>query len=432
MIAWTSMSFAMGESFSDVTAGKWFYESITQMTESGIFKGYPDGTFKPDNTVTYGEFIKMFVVAVTGEDLGNSDTGHWAENYYEKGIELGLYTEHDIPMDVLKEGMPRKYMAILIANYFADVQVENYDLIKNSILDLHKGKPYQHEIIKAYGLGILTGYPDGDFKPDSSLTRAESATVISRMLNPEERVLPEFKEEPSHEAYWQDDPDYEEMVEWLEENQNGAVYGIDFTIEDGKIVQSVKDGNNYYEWTPNTSNYQDMNKHVYLALKAYYDYAKENDMGLFINSGFPHDEIIIGLRENTRTTNTLFYFTFAGNPITNSNEPNYVLPYVFYNQSAYFTDDDVDRLSVDVLIEKDRMGNDSLVDLNREIFKDLYGNTTGNKIMDYAIQLHKDSFDETTSEMVNLPNNKVNIDGVNIFNYDDNGSVRALYMDKPE
>ncbi|NLK72932.1 MAG: S-layer homology domain-containing protein, partial [Clostridiales bacterium] len=78
----TLNSIAIG--FSDVSDNQWFYNSVTKMTEQGIFKGYPDGTFKPDNTVTYGEFIKMFVVAVTGTDPGNSSSGHWAKNYYDK------------------------------------------------------------------------------------------------------------------------------------------------------------------------------------------------------------------------------------------------------------------------------------------------------------------------------------------------------------
>ena len=65
------------------------------MSDKVIIKGYPDGSFRPDNTVTYGEFIKMALIAGTGRDEGNSTPGHWASNYYNKALELNYFTEYD-------------------------------------------------------------------------------------------------------------------------------------------------------------------------------------------------------------------------------------------------------------------------------------------------------------------------------------------------
>lgn len=441
ILALSSVSF--GQGFSDVSEDKWFYESVTKMTESDIFKGYPDGTFKPDNTVTYGEFIKMFTVTVTGEDVGNSTTGHWAKNYYNKGIELGLYTEYDMKESDLKKDIPRKFMAFIVANHFYGTSIENYDLVEANISDLEQGRPYQHEIIKSYGMGILTGYEDGTFRPEGTLTRAESATVINRILDKDVRQIPVFDapEKPiASDDYWKKDKQYDEIVEWIADNQKGAVIGGDSRIKnpikliDGKIYFTNIDGT---LWTADNTNYPKLHEHVYFTLKTYYNYAIEHDMGISIGGDENLNEINIGLRQNIKTTSDLFYFGFQGTPEylddiwAEANEPNYVRPYVFFNQGRYFTDADAERLGDELLFQKELIGNDDLVNLNRTVLKGVYEKETGSKIMDYFLQIHKTSFDEKAIEFIDLPNPKAIIEGIDIYYHDDTGA-RNFYMDKPE
>ncbi len=436
VLASASASFAMAESFSDVTEGKWFYDSVMKMTEQEIFKGYPDGSFRPDNAVAYSEFIKMFVVTVTGEDVGNSTSGHWAKNYYDKGIELGLYTEYDIKESDLGDDIPRKLMAFIVSNHFYGTKIENYNLIEESIIDLEKGKPYQHEIIKSYGMGILTGYEDGSFQPEGTLTRAESATVINRILNENERQAPEFEvpeKTVGSDDYWKKDKQYDEIVEWIADNQRKTVWGQESSLEDGKIYFIYSDGT---KWTADNTNFPKLHEYVYFTLKTYYNYAIENDMGLSIGASEELNEITIGLRQNTRTTNDLFYFGFEGTPEyldeiwAEAGVTDYVTPYVFFNQGCYFTDADVDKIGVDLLLQKERIGNQELVKLNRNIFKEVYGEETGAKIADYTIKIYKDTFDVENKKMVDLPNPKVTIDGIDIY-FNDDSSYRAFYMDKP-
>ena len=49
-------------SFSDVSQDAWYYDTVNKLSTLGIINGYPDGTFKPDNTLTRGEFIKMLAM----------------------------------------------------------------------------------------------------------------------------------------------------------------------------------------------------------------------------------------------------------------------------------------------------------------------------------------------------------------------------------
>ena len=47
--------------FSDVFEEHWAYKTIQEMQKEGYINGYEDGTFRPENMVTYGEFMKLVV-----------------------------------------------------------------------------------------------------------------------------------------------------------------------------------------------------------------------------------------------------------------------------------------------------------------------------------------------------------------------------------
>ena len=114
-------------SYSDVEVGDWYNTAVSTMSALGIIKGYPDGTFKPNNFITRAEFAAIAARfddhVSTGAVTFNDIKGHWAEE----------------------------------------------------------------EVCRAAELGWVTGYPDGSFRPDQFITRAEAMTLINRVLvrNPE-------------------------------------------------------------------------------------------------------------------------------------------------------------------------------------------------------------------------------------------------------
>ena len=108
--------------YSDVAAGSWYNNAISTMSSAGIVNGYPDGTFRPDAPITRAEMAKMislFAKLDKTEDRFTDIAGHWAEAY----IKL------------------------------------------------------------AAGNGWIEGYPDGSFKPQQNITRAETMTMINRVLD---------------------------------------------------------------------------------------------------------------------------------------------------------------------------------------------------------------------------------------------------------
>ena len=108
--------------FTDVKAGMWCNRAIATLTNMGIIKGYTDGSFQPNKSITRAElatiiarFAKLDVNTKTFSDIN----GHWAQ----KNIEL------------------------------------------------------------AAGNGWINGYEDGTFRPNNNITRAETFAMINRVLD---------------------------------------------------------------------------------------------------------------------------------------------------------------------------------------------------------------------------------------------------------
>ncbi|MDD4445636.1 MAG: S-layer homology domain-containing protein, partial [Eubacteriales bacterium] len=186
----SAAAFAAGASFKDMASNHWANSNVSQMVEKKIVAGYPDGTFRPENKVTYAEFIKMTVVGLTGEVLETAKApDHWAKNYYEKAVDLKLFTTIQIPEKVLDVSIIRADMSLISANAVSGtVPASDSAVIEGYVSDMYKATNRKSSVIKAYYLGILGGYPDQTFRADQGLTRAESAAVIDRIITPSSRL----------------------------------------------------------------------------------------------------------------------------------------------------------------------------------------------------------------------------------------------------
>ena len=172
------------DSFPDVPESHWASSYIDNVREVGIFQGFPDGAFRPENTVTYGEFLKMTALSLgEGNHFGaTSASSHWASPYYEKGLSEGWFSEREIPQAYLDRAIPREHMALILCGTLDSSGIFSFGGPLTGITDIHAGNPYAFEISVAYSEGLLNGYPDGSFRPKGNLTRAEAAAVLWRLL----------------------------------------------------------------------------------------------------------------------------------------------------------------------------------------------------------------------------------------------------------
>ena len=194
-------------SFSDVPTHAWYFEDLQYILkdERKIFAGYPDGTFRPNETLTADMYIKL-IVTVMGHKVENG-IGYCASTYIEKAIDEGYvipqldtrisYKTKDDPYAGYKMPISREYMA-QIAGRALNKIIDNSEYrdpiaVSSLIKDYRKiSSAFRNNIVKCYDLGILTGYPDGEFKPDNYLTRAEAVAVIRRIIDPSARIRAEL------------------------------------------------------------------------------------------------------------------------------------------------------------------------------------------------------------------------------------------------
>lgn len=109
--------------YSDVAATAWYNTAVSTLSSMGIITGYPDGTFRPNAAITRAEFA---AIAARFDNDGDKTAAKFSD----------------------------------IASHWA-----------------------KDEISIAYNNGWITGYPDGTFGPQRDITRAETMTLVNRVLN---------------------------------------------------------------------------------------------------------------------------------------------------------------------------------------------------------------------------------------------------------
>lgn len=114
-------------SFKDVEAGRWSAGYINVAVGQGLIKGYPDGTFKPANEVSYAEAITMLVRALGYRD--NMLSGNWPGNYLAKAGEKEI-TKHVNFSD--STGVANRGEVAILVNNTLDAKVVKVDTYESS------------------------------------------------------------------------------------------------------------------------------------------------------------------------------------------------------------------------------------------------------------------------------------------------------------
>ena len=195
-LSFTIVAFATDLSFSDVPSSNWAYPTIMKATELGLFKGTSTvdangvGTFSPDRTMSRAEFITVCLRAAKIASVETSG-GHWYDGSWEAAVKYGLITEQDFGgLSGMEQGMSRQEMAYVLVNtleyngekatnIISPGRIPDYTFV-NSFY-----KPY---VLSAYTLGLICGQDKiGTFNPSGTLTRAQGATVLIRLLEKDAR-----------------------------------------------------------------------------------------------------------------------------------------------------------------------------------------------------------------------------------------------------
>ena len=160
--------------YSDVTSADWYNTAVSTLSSMGIITGYPDGTFRPNAAITRAEFAAI----AARFDLGGDKTA-----------------------------------------------------VKFSDIATHWARD---EISIAYNNGWINGYPDGTFGPQRDITRAETVTLVNRVLNrqpeTEKDLLPD-------------------MVTWTDNADKNAWYYLAVQEATNSHYYKFKTNSKYEKWT---------------------------------------------------------------------------------------------------------------------------------------------------------------------------------------
>lgn len=158
--------------FSDVYTTDPYYTAIEYIKNNGIANGYPDGTFKPENSITRGEFTKIIINALYDlEDISNCGAGKnmgYLPKYLLGGDDGGALYDKLFP-DVLG-GLDYEIPA------GSDVTLEQKDL---AISKYGLRNKFYNYICMAKEKSVISGYSDGTFRPDANISVGEASKIIA-------------------------------------------------------------------------------------------------------------------------------------------------------------------------------------------------------------------------------------------------------------
>lgn len=145
--------------------------------------GYVDGTFRPDDNMTRAEAAQMFYNLLNDKDVAItvsfSDVA--SDAWYAEAVNtlasLGMITGvGDNKYEPDRSITRAEFTAI--AMRFADLATGG----ENVFSDVAEDAWYHDYVVGSIQYGWITGYPDGTFRPENTITRAEVTTIVNRML----------------------------------------------------------------------------------------------------------------------------------------------------------------------------------------------------------------------------------------------------------
>ncbi len=170
-------------SLRDIT-NHWAADLINNLVTRGAIKGYPDGTFRPDATITRAEFttvvVKAFNFANSNGRVFSDTSGHWAKDYIATATAAGIVGGYNNSIFGPNDPVTREQMAAIVvkAANLTPAAAENQFADSSSITGWAR-----EAVATAVNNHIIRGYPDNTFKPGGKATRAEAVAVIVNALN---------------------------------------------------------------------------------------------------------------------------------------------------------------------------------------------------------------------------------------------------------
>ncbi|WP_138159440.1 S-layer homology domain-containing protein [Peptoniphilus catoniae] len=171
--------------FEEIFTYKVKLSEIGNLTRPAYIKGYEDGSFKPDKEVTRAEVCAMFSKLINGsEDFGTSDITKFIdanEEWYSP------YINYMVSKDLIKGYPDGRFKAenFISRGEFAQVAANYLNEDKKFSSGFKDVEDYwaKDAIDLLVANNIVKGYPDGSFKPENKITRAEAVKILNAVFS---------------------------------------------------------------------------------------------------------------------------------------------------------------------------------------------------------------------------------------------------------
>lgn len=166
--------------FSDVTRNDWFYDEVMTLAEAGIINGMTTTTFEPLSEVTYGQALKLIMMAAGYPNIAPTGT-HWAS-----GFLTVAQTDSLVSTALTESNLDLKIRRNDIAQIAAKaLKLPASTLTTSPFADVTVGSTYASYIFSLYDAGIITGSTNlqGEtvYYGVNSIRRSEMAAIVLRM-----------------------------------------------------------------------------------------------------------------------------------------------------------------------------------------------------------------------------------------------------------
>ncbi len=255
MLPWVNVTaFGADETFSDVSEDNKFYEYIKQVSDDEIVNGYSDGTYRPAESITRGQFAKMIF-----KSLGMSvydhcggfkdvDKSHVFYNYIAslKCYEfINGYSDGNFGPD---DTITRAQVAKILLYIGRTVDTTNFPLTRG--IQLYDDVSFDNKMFYYIdsvvsveledGTRVMNGYSNGRFGPDDKITREQIAKVIVNFRN---YLIDGGSYRPVLTKYFDDYTD--EVVEGTATDDDKFVVKGEYNITE-KLNKSVIDKSDHF------------------------------------------------------------------------------------------------------------------------------------------------------------------------------------------
>ena len=181
------------QAFSDVPSSEWYYGNVASVYEYELMTGRSSDVFAPQANISIAETITLAArinyIYYYGQSI--------SFDLYEEVLWYEPYVEYALGEDIISTDYPdynapatRAQFATILAASVNPLEFEEINWVSDgAIPDVPVNADYADTVYMLYRAGVLAGSGETrSFNPDSTITRAEAAAIITRIIDPSLRT----------------------------------------------------------------------------------------------------------------------------------------------------------------------------------------------------------------------------------------------------